>query len=255
MTVSLAYPSEESKPSVGGRKHCFQNAGVETYRALRLARTRARLSQEAVGQLFDPPITRNAVAQWEAAGGTSPDIDRLQILARAYGCTIDDLLHGPADLVEEPGGGYAKTERPPMFARTGPKPVPVVGLAVANPIEDGYFDDQQFPVGAGDGYIRWPTKDPNAYAVQVRGDSMSPRIRHGEYVVVEPNTTAPPGEDVLVRAKNGRKMVKRLLYQRGNEVSLGSINERHATLTMSLEEIESIHFVGGIAPRTAKEEP
>jgi phage repressor protein C with HTH and peptisase S24 domain len=164
----------------------------------------------------------------------------------------DETAHSARERAE------TRESRPPMFSRSGfggAKPVPVVGLAIANPTDDGYFDDQQFPVGAGEGYIRWPTKDPNAYAVQVRGDSMSPRIRHGEYVVVEPNTAITPGEDVVVRARNGRKMVKRLLYQRGNEVSLGSINERHPTLTISLEEIESIHFVGGIAPRTAKEEP
>lgn len=149
-----------------------------------------------------------------------------------------------------------REQRPPMFSRApgGARAVPVVGQAIANPIEDGYFDDQQFPVGAGEGYIRWPTRDPQAYAVQIRGDSMAPRIRHGEYAVVEPNTAITPGEDVVVRTRAGRKMVKRLLYQRGKEVALGSINERHPTLTLSLEEIESIHFVGGIAPRTAKEE-
>jgi transcriptional regulator with XRE-family HTH domain len=52
------------------------------------------LSQERVGQLFSPPISRAAVAQWETDGGTSPEHARLAVLARAYGTTIDYILTG-----------------------------------------------------------------------------------------------------------------------------------------------------------------
>jgi transcriptional regulator with XRE-family HTH domain len=52
------------------------------------------MSQERVGQLFSPPISRAAVAQWETDGGTSPEHARLAVLARAYGTTIDYILTG-----------------------------------------------------------------------------------------------------------------------------------------------------------------
>lgn len=53
--------------------------------------------------------------------------------------------------------------------------------------DDGYFCELQYPVGHGDGRINWPTRDPNAYALRCKGESMKPRIRHGEFVVIEPN--------------------------------------------------------------------
>jgi transcriptional regulator with XRE-family HTH domain len=55
-----------------------------------------KLTQEGVANLFDPPLTRAAVAQWEV-GETLPDIDRLAILSKAYGVTIDALIFGEAD--------------------------------------------------------------------------------------------------------------------------------------------------------------
>jgi len=51
------------------------------------------LSQEKVGQLFDPPLTRSAIQQWEV-GQALPDVDRLAILSKRYGCTIDALIFG-----------------------------------------------------------------------------------------------------------------------------------------------------------------
>lgn len=41
-----------------------------------------------------PPISREAVSLWEKdSGGTNPDINKLNILARAFNCTIADLLN------------------------------------------------------------------------------------------------------------------------------------------------------------------
>ena len=41
--------------------------------------------------MFDPPITRAAIAQWEL-GDTLPDIDRLVVLSKLYGTSIDALV-------------------------------------------------------------------------------------------------------------------------------------------------------------------
>ncbi len=43
--------------------------------------------------MFNPPVTRAAVAQWEV-GEALPDIDRIALLSKAYGCTIDALVFG-----------------------------------------------------------------------------------------------------------------------------------------------------------------
>lgn len=52
------------------------------------------MTQDRVAKLFTPPISRAAVAQWELEEGTMPDVDRLVVLSKAYGVTIDSLIFG-----------------------------------------------------------------------------------------------------------------------------------------------------------------
>jgi transcriptional regulator with XRE-family HTH domain len=59
------------------------------------ARRAARLSQQQVGRLFHPPITRSAVAQWETDAAL-PDLNRLATIAFAYGVSIDWIVTGRA---------------------------------------------------------------------------------------------------------------------------------------------------------------
>ncbi|EGQ2099203.1 helix-turn-helix domain-containing protein [Salmonella enterica] len=123
--------------------------------------------------------------------------------------------------------------------------VPIIGGAQLG--NGGHWTNMQYPVGFGDGYINWPTRDPDAYAVRCTGDSMKPRIKDGEYVVIEPNHQFLPGDEVLVVTKDERAMVKTFLYERDGEVMVMSINEEHLPIRFSLSEIESIHYVAGIA--------
>ncbi len=127
--------------------------------------------------------------------------------------------------------------------------VPVVGDARGG--DNGYYDELTYPPGAGDGYITYPARDKNTYALRVKGDSMKPRIKNGEFIVVEPNHNPIPGDDVVVCLHDGRKMVKELLYIRDGEVTLGSINNGHGNITVALEDIDKMHFVAAIVPRGA----
>ncbi|MGL4667546.1 MAG: hypothetical protein ACRCWR_06420, partial [Saezia sp.] len=49
--------------------------------------------------------------------------------------------------------------------------VPVVGSAKLGD-QEAYVVELDYPVGNGEGYIEWYTKDPNAYALRCVGDSM-----------------------------------------------------------------------------------
>jgi phage repressor protein C with HTH and peptisase S24 domain len=126
--------------------------------------------------------------------------------------------------------------------------VPVVGTAQLG--DDGYWAELNGPTGHGDGVVRFETKDPNAYAVRCRGHSMMPRIRDGEFVVLEPNKTPISGDDVLVRHLDGRVMVKRFLYERDGMIHLLSINEAFPPHAFPLEEIAVFHPVVGISMKS-----
>lgn len=182
------------------------------------------------------------------------------------------LKTGPATKISAATGfsamWIATGEGPKMAASMPPAPVasnvadapalaasrlvPVVGHVKGG--TDGFLEEMQFPPGYGEGFVEFWTKDSAAYALRVKGDSMHPRYRAGEFIVVTPSIEAQPGRDVVVRMKDGRKLLKLLNWIRGDEVQLLSINNGYAPTTLSIDEIESIHRVAGGVPQDAFQE-
>jgi DNA-binding transcriptional regulator YiaG len=128
------------------------------------------------------------------------------------------------------------------------KALAVVGMAQLG--DNGFWADIEHAVGHGDGYIDWPTNDPDAYALECDGESMRPRIKPGEFVIVEPNHAFQPGDEVLVKSKDGRVMVKEFAYKAQGRYHLLSINETHGKISLGDDEIEKMHYVAGIAKRS-----
>lgn len=54
----------------------------------------------------------------------------------------------------------------------------------------------------GLGFVSLPSKDPHAYALKVHGQDYSPRVRHGEYLVIEPSLAFHPGDEVIICLKD-----------------------------------------------------
>lgn len=203
-------------------------------------------------------VSRAAITMLENGQSKSMKSPNLLRAAEALGVDPLTLEFGEQErnvMVHQTSARYKtaafRRNRPPAVTRE----VPVIGFVVATPTEDGFFDDAGYPPGVGEGIVNWPTRDPNAYALRVRGDSMQPRIRPGEVIVVEPNAGISPGSDVVVRCKDGRKMVKQLLFQRGQEITLGSINIAHRQVTIPVSEVESMHYVSAIVPAAIVVEP
>jgi phage repressor protein C with HTH and peptisase S24 domain len=155
-------------------------------------------------------------------------------VAKIFGRTVDELVHGT--------GAVRQTSRPYVGYADG---IPVVGTAQLGP--DGHWLEREYPTGSGDGWIDMHSRDDNAYALRVFGDSMHPRIKSGEYVVVEPNHAIAPGDEVLVVTKDGRSMVKEFLFKRQGVVTLHSVNSDHGRMTLNESEIDKMHYVAAIA--------
>ena len=52
----------------------------------------------------------------------------------------------------------------------------------------GFFDDGGFPTGGGWDEVAFPeVPDPNAYALEISGESMMPLYRDGDIVIISPN--------------------------------------------------------------------
>lgn len=122
--------------------------------------------------------------------------------------------------------------------------VPVVGNAQLG--NEGFFEALDFPPGHGDGYLNIHSDDPDAYGLKVTGDSMLPRIKNGEFVLIEPNKNFFSGDEVMVRTAAGRTMIKEFIYLRDGMYRLDSVNAEHAPIHIAESDVMEIHLVGGI---------
>ena len=189
-----------------------------------------------------------------AGESKEPRHSTLKPIADFFRVSVVALQEGDArglDALNERMGEHTGNDYQYLVAQF--KQVPVVGSVKGGP--DGFLEELGYPPGHGDGHVEYPARDKNAYALRVRGDSMRPRIKSGEFLIVEPNHGVSPGDDVVVICKDGRKLVKELLYIKDNEVRLSSINADYEPIILFQEEVEAIHYVAAICPSGALYQP
>lgn len=235
---------------------------------IRELRRRAGLTQQELAQAVSAkenltqPILRQAVTMWEA-GSSRPEKRRLPVVAEILGTTVEELLssndlppfeapppHPLAVAAREIIAGAPAGLPPPAaeqvvraaalpHAEHGRRPVrvPIAGDVRA---EHGHLLLGLLDVPSD--AVDYPTIDVEAYALRVIGDALAPRYRAGEFIVLEPSFKPQPGDDVLVRCKNGRVHLCPLAWQRDGMIQL--YGESGPT-TFQMSEVEAVHTVGG----------
>lgn len=158
-------------------------------------------------------ITREGKPRWPSTESVAKVLD-------ATGASLSDLL----DHIE----GEHKAN--------GANHLPLIGFAQAG--DRGYFDDAGYPVGGSWDEIPFPeVGDPNAYALEVSGDSMEPLFRDGDRVIVSPSASVRRGDRVVVRTLEGEVMVKQLVRQTAKRIELASLNPAHPGRSLATEEV------------------
>ena len=179
---------------------------------------------------------------WFNRGVPMAKIDRI---ADALQTSSDWLRYGVSGMaIKSPRQPYKPAE--PALTQAQTRDIPIIGAAQAGP--DGYWQDEDYPPGAGNGFIRVPTSNPNTYALRIKGDSNAPALNNGWIVVIEPGGDIHPGEFVLVCSADGQCMIKVFLYHRNGEYTLGSINADYTQITLDEDAITRLEPVVLIAP-------
>jgi len=112
-------------------------------------------------------------------------------------------------------------------------------VPIINQVAAGYpreFTDLGYPVGIADEYVSVPAEmaDPNAFAVRVVGDSMEPKYREGDVVILSPAAPVASGDDCFVRFApdsgpgGDESTFKRVFFDGPDQVRLQPLNERYA---------------------------
>lgn len=211
--------------------------------ALRLARAKGWNQTQFAGRMG---VTPSDISNWKDRGMPA---ERHATAADTLGISVEELLGRVTVRV----GQYPTTsDVDPPWSNVSEfaghitlRLVPVVGTAQMG--DDGFYEEISSIPGAGDGMVEIGTRDPNAYGLRVRGMSMFPAIREGWYVVVEPNSAPREGEYVLIKLRDGRKMVKEFLFRRNGSVEVMSVNGQER-IHIDNANLLDMQAVGAVVP-------
>ena len=139
--------------------------------------------------------------------------------------------------------GEKDTDYTEEETRAQPNWIPIVGY-VSGGESENLWGDGDFP--AGSGFDQLPSSpdvsDVNAFALEVRGDSMAPVFRHGAVVVVSPNRRVSSGDYAVVRTLEGKSYFK-MVWIESDQVRLTSINPAEPPMVFSKHDVKWIYPV------------
>ncbi|SDH23725.1 LexA family transcriptional regulator [Propionivibrio dicarboxylicus] len=199
-----------------------------------IRRLRAR-SGKTLEQVAEATGSNKGTLSKIESGKQGVSLETLNRIAQALRVTIVTIFNEmwePTSTLEIPA--------PKMY-----RPVPVYG-----PIQidaDGCVINAVVSLQS-EGAVDYPAKGSKTYALRAKGESMAPRVRAGEFIVVEPDSPAQPGDDVVIDYNEDRTIVKQLLYERDGELTLGAINGWSKPITVSFDEVHSIQRIVAILP-------
>lgn len=155
-----------------------------------------------------------------------------------YECGV--ITNIPSDKIEkiadaldvEPSYLMGWEEEPP---KPTPYRIPVLGRVAAGiPIDaiQEVLDFEELPKHMeNDGY--------EYFALQINGDSMTPLIMQGDYVIVRRLSTAKHG-DIAIVLINGSDAACKRIELTGTELCLVSLNKNYPTLKFTPQEIDEL---------------
>lgn len=215
------------------QRAAFIFATMELKDRLKQARKHAKLSQVQLAERAG--IAQASVSEIER--GLTRTSGHLVRLATICGVSPIWLSEGTGSML---GPEHSNVEPgPPILSAT--RRIEIVGTAQLGP--DGYW----VGLDLGEGWVETYSRDEDAYALRLKGDSMAPAIRNGWVAICEPNHRLVPGEYVMVTTADDQSMVKELLFENEDGVSLMSVNTAYGERrTIPWSQISKIHYVGNI---------
>lgn len=206
-------------------------------------------SQEELGQRAGG-INKETIYRIELGG--NPRLDTLFKIAEALGVSPERLFPQLAQF--ETGGDIAPQEEAELTdddVSEGYKrnDIPVIAEGDASPEPNLFWDGEGLRSDVEDRISRpFDVRDPRAYGVRVRGDSMVPRYNPGDTLVISPNSTVDDGDEAYVTLLSGERLLK-IARRAGEGWILESYNPAHPARFVGRAEIGTIHRILWIRPK------
>lgn len=205
---------------------------------VRVVRERQGLSQVALAARAG--VNKETINRLEK--GDNVSVETLSSVASALSIEpafflAEDRPDEPVELNDDVTEGYKRND------------IPVVAEGDASPSPNLFWDEDGLRSDVEDRISRpYDVRDPRAYGVRVRGDSMIPRYRAGDTVVVSPNLPVEDGDEVYVALLSGERLIKRAKRTRGGWI-LESYNSNYEARFVTNAEIGTMHPVLWIRPK------
>lgn len=158
---------------------------------LRELRKKCGLTMKELG--MEIGVAESTVSQYET-GKRQPDYETLLKLSEYFGVSVDYLL-----------GRESVTDSPPAPSRPGSKWIPVLGkVAAGTPIEavEDILDYEEIDAHTA--------SSGEHFALQIKGQSMEPRIKDGDVVIVRKQDDCDSGDVAVVLVNGDEATVKRI---------------------------------------------
>ena len=119
-------------------------------------------------------------------------------------------------------------------------------VPVINKVAAGYpseFTDLGYPVGVADDYVQCPDiDDANAFAIRVCGDSMEPRYREGDILIISPAAAVRSGDDCFIRIDVSHETTfKRVFFDPEETIRLQPLNERYPPQVFPRDQVSALY--------------
>jgi SOS-response transcriptional repressor LexA len=149
---------------------------------IKSSRQAAKLTQEQLGEVVG--VTKGNVSAWEV-GRHEPSYSQLLAISRATGCPLSSSASGIANV---------------QMADTGLRRVPLISYVQAGSMTEAV---DPYEIGSGADFLSTDLElSEGAFALQIKGESMTPEFREGDRVIIDPEIEPNPGDYVV--AKNGK---------------------------------------------------
>ncbi len=177
-------------------------------------------------------VALRSVQSWEM-GQTLPHPAKVQKVAATFNRPIAWFFGDDSSI---PRGLAAQLQATSL---TKSQAIPVVSWASA-----GYGGSYGDPATQIDEYLNSDCKDPNAYALILEGDSMTPEYRSGDRVIFMPNEQPKNGDVVVARLEENGEVFFKLYHTFGKDgemVRLSSYNPVYPPLEYRRDQFRFIH--------------
>lgn len=210
--------------------------------ALKVAREKAGLT---IQQLAKLTRYRADVLQAVEEGRGSASEKMIEAICRELPGVEKDELMGGSDspnVISEDGVRGTYGARPNLVMPEGSKAryVPLLSWAQAGSLNAGHVDDGY----SYEGILSIDIDDPRAFAVEIKGESMTPRIGSGDKAIVCPSREPRAGDTVIARTLDGDVMCKLFQSKNGGAlIILSSWNPAFPPIEIPREQIAWIYPV------------